>query len=70
LTGIVQDNKVALKRLISMMSHLLDNNVIAISNHTTNTNSNHSHTIDKEKQRVETISHLNHGKLILSTLKT
>jgi hypothetical protein len=51
LTGIVEDNRATLKSLLSMMSHLLDNNDKTIINHPT----------DEGKQHIENMRHINQG---------
>ncbi len=55
LTDIVEDNRLALKRLISMMTHILD--------HHPNTNSNH--TDDDRKQHIQNLEQANQGSLVL-----
>ncbi|CAF1338073.1 unnamed protein product, partial [Adineta steineri] len=48
LTDTAEENRVALKRLTIMMSHLLDNNTKATINY----------TVDEEKQRIEPMLHV------------
>jgi secreted trypsin-like serine protease len=55
LTGIAEDNRAALKRLTSMISHLLDNDV----NMRTNENNNDG------KQHIQNMQHTNSSSLIL-----
>ena len=58
LTGILEDNRLALKRLESMMSYLLDNN----DRSQVNESMHHTNSIDEDKQRVQTVEHLHHSK--------
>jgi hypothetical protein len=55
LTGIAEDNRLALKRLISMMSYLLDHDANIITNH----------THDDRKQHIQNMRHANQGSLVL-----
>ena len=58
LTGIVEDNRLALKRLVGMMSHLLDNSGQSPANDSSHIDS----SLDEKKKPVPTSSNLPQSK--------
>lgn len=58
LTGIVEDNRLALKRLVGMMSHLLDNNAQSPANDSSPIDS----SLDGKKKTLPPSSNLSQSK--------